>query len=435
MQQTNHLHNAMEKASTHTYISRYLMKKCGKSGDSSVSRSIAYHLAHDRFGYRNSVVLSVLRLRLDENGEPIFDTERGKKWYAEMCGKPSSEGGFADIIRFFDTTEQGRKIRGKNRKWQEYCLDLVYGWILEDSFLHFLMKNGIKVSHNGSDAKREIITDGSITTSPDFIIEANGRKRNLELQVSMTNFETNNGVLEFRNDKLIRLRHHKSVFVQLDLVNDTYVLIDTYRDSIKSRVIYHSRFNKIAHDVFFDENGIEPKGISCLVGDLNRCCEVDVSQRSSARLSVTCGTRDDYHRLGRELALIDVICVCGYGIETKTRKNKNGDSAYTSDEILDCKLTLLDMTPNATRVTNPLIDVTGYGQYGKNCPYWNEIKRMICDGVDFDMDEVCSISPAKAKADNLPISVEIKKKVEEIPIGQEEEAVAMDEPDPCEGWA
>ena len=63
----------------------------------------------------------------------------------------------------------------------EYAIDLVLGWLSEDSIICHLKKRGIKCKLDGRDRYREFLSIREISTQPDITIEANKKMISLEI--------------------------------------------------------------------------------------------------------------------------------------------------------------------------------------------------------------------------------------------------------------
>lgn len=402
MSQTVSLLKKCDEASTHWLVANFLkgFDQCGRD-----VRKIAIGLA-ELFGYKDPSIKPILSIAVDEHGNPIISDGRWKGWYDKMCITPGSDGGFADVIRHFDR-KNGKERKGK-RTWLQYAQDLIYGWILEDVFAYLLIGRGISIRPSGTDVDRFIVPRRfGVSTKPDFIVEADGKERYLELQCSLADFEFGNGVIELRNDKLLSLRSHNAILVQFDPRRGIYAIIDTFTDDLHSRVLYHGRFHKIAHDIVMAENNVATREFEGINGDINRCLGVDLSRKRAAKFSVECGTKEDYRRVNRWFNLKSLIAVHGYCMAMR-------DGGYREDERCDCDLTVFDLT-RPERLDNPdIIWEDGNSLFDRRSEAFREAVRRSFKGTSIDTSTVFTISHDDAIARKIPMVIDINKfKVEE----------------------
>lgn len=415
-----------EEASTHWLVADFL--KGFDQGGRDV-RKIAINLAR-MFGYRDKSIVPILSIAIDEKGNPIIGDGKWKAWYDRMCITSGDDGGFADVIKHF-SKRNGKERKGK-RTWLQYAQDLIYGWILEDVFAYLLLARGINVRPSGTDMDRFIVPRAfGVSTEPDFIVEEGGRRRYLELQCSLADFEFGNGVIELRNDKLLSLRRHNAILIQFDPRKAIYAIIDTFTDDIHSRVLYHGRFHKIAHDVVMEENNVVTKGFESIDGDINRCLGVDLSKNRVARFSVECGTKEDYGRVNRRFDLKSLIAVHGYCMATKS-------GGYREDERCDCDFTVFDIA-NPERLDNPdIVWEDGNRWFDRKSEAFKEAVRRSFKGTSIDMAKVFTVRYDDAIGRKIPMKIDVNRfRVEEAESVVNNEETMVDAPVEfdCPEWA
>lgn len=95
----------------------------------------------------------------------------------------------------------------------EYGIDLILGWLFEDSVLHFLKANDKVAILSGNDRYREFLTARQISTQPDIIlsIEGSDEKRNLEIMCDWKDTWKKKGHCDLRDSKFIKLVNEKAL--------------------------------------------------------------------------------------------------------------------------------------------------------------------------------------------------------------------------------
>jgi len=156
------------------------------------------------------------------------------------------------------------------------------------------------------------------------------------------------------------------------------------------------------HDVVLTENNVVTKKFDCIVDDIKRCCEVDLSKDRLAKFSVECGTKEDYARVNRWFDIKSLIAVHGYCITTNNGK-------YRDDEKCDCRLTVFDLT-NPSSIENPKIDRSDETEwFDKKSKIYQEALRRAFKGTSIDLSTVFTIKYDDAKAIGIPLKIDINK--------------------------
>ena len=121
-----------------------------------------------------------------------------------------------------------------NRTPLEYSVDLIIGWLEEDAIRAYLLSKGIKIELNGSDSKREFLTQRELSTKSDFII---GNKL-VEIVFDRSDHWMTHKKVDLRDKKYERLVEEKSILLGLaptsgmgfwiDVTDPTYEFSEKY---------------------------------------------------------------------------------------------------------------------------------------------------------------------------------------------------------------
>ena len=147
---------------------------------------------------------------------------------------------------------------GKNRTVTSYCQYLITGWIMEDLTIEMFRRQGIEISHNGTDSIRKIEIDGSVTQNADCIIKVGGNSRKVELSNEFNFILGENGFIEKRAPALYSLWKEKGIWLYRDLINCKYVLIDFATENVKLHLRRHNTvkddWSKDVHRYILEKN-------------------------------------------------------------------------------------------------------------------------------------------------------------------------------------
>ena len=95
----------------------------------------------------------------------------------------------------------------------EYAIDLVLGWLSEDSIIYHLKKRGIKCNLDGRDKYREFLSAREISTQPDITIEANKEIIPLEIMNDWNDYWIKRNMIDLRDNKYHKLKQEKALFL------------------------------------------------------------------------------------------------------------------------------------------------------------------------------------------------------------------------------
>lgn len=145
-----------------------------------------------------------------------------------------------------------------NRSILQFAQEIIGSWICEDFIKRILEKfNNVKLIHNGSDANRTFQYANRVSSNSDFIIEfPNGVKRNLELQISLTDYYDRVPEVFIRDNKLQKMINNEALFLVVDLHSEYMYLWDfntnnyMYRESPASE---HPWLNKDGYQLYLGD--------------------------------------------------------------------------------------------------------------------------------------------------------------------------------------
>ena len=161
---------------------------------------------------------------------------------------------------------------GKNRTVTSYCQYLIVGWIMEDLSIEMFRRQGIDIYHNGTDCKREIEIDGSVTQNPDCIVKIGENTRKVELSNEFNSILEDYGFIEKRVPALYTLWKDKGIWLYRDLLNGKYVLIDFAVEKVKLHLRRHNTvkddWSKDVHRYVLEENGKRVRDERLLAAEL-----------------------------------------------------------------------------------------------------------------------------------------------------------------------
>lgn len=134
-----------------------------------------------------------------------------------------------------------------HRDVANYALELVRGWLLEDTLVYLLREHGLNVSLTGEDSEREFLT--STTAEHDLEIDENGDVYRVELATDFGGFWQKNGLLDLRDNKYKKWKSRESSYLLgLDFSNQKFVLV-TPEEVDAQRTPQHPYWNKPAYRI------------------------------------------------------------------------------------------------------------------------------------------------------------------------------------------
>lgn len=134
-----------------------------------------------------------------------------------------------------------------HRDVANYALELLRGWLVEDTLVYLLRGNGLIVYLTGKDSEREFLT--STTSEHDLEIDENGNIYRVELATDFSGFWQKNGLLDLRDNKYKKLKSREnSYLLGLDFSNQKFVLV-TPEEVDAQRTPQHPYWNKPAYRI------------------------------------------------------------------------------------------------------------------------------------------------------------------------------------------
>ena len=154
------------------------------------------------------------------------------------------------------------------RSFEDYAKDLVASWIFEDTLLYYLKKYGLDIKLNGTDVKREILSNSNIRTDSDYVIRFNSKQRDAELITSYTNYWNLNNRIDLRDNKYLKLKESNSLVISVDLYNKVFFVLDLNNTNAKY-IEHHRPYNKPAFQISLNNKPIKFT-IKNLIGELQK---------------------------------------------------------------------------------------------------------------------------------------------------------------------
>jgi hypothetical protein len=112
------------------------------------------------------------------------------------------------------------------RTKEQYAKDLIASWIFEDIFLEKLKSVELKVELNGADKERKILSSSQTKTTSDYIINKDGKKKNIELMSSYTNYWKSTKKIDLRDNKYNAMTSKEVVLLCIDMNSKEFFTID-----------------------------------------------------------------------------------------------------------------------------------------------------------------------------------------------------------------
>lgn len=101
----------------------------------------------------------------------------------------------------------------------EYGVDLVLGWLKEDSVALLLKEHAMDVELSGSDMDREFLRSARVRSSSDLKVSFRGKCRNVETVYDASETWRNEDRCDLRDDKLTKIREQKGIVLGIDVLN------------------------------------------------------------------------------------------------------------------------------------------------------------------------------------------------------------------------
>jgi hypothetical protein len=111
-----------------------------------------------------------------------------------------------------------------------YGRDLVASWVFEDCVIGSLCEGGIDAKHGGSDCDRHILYKDGVTTNSDVKIIVGDSTIPIEIMCDYTGWWTANGRIDLRDNKYIKLKESKSLFLGFSTIDNILIVMDFSKD-------------------------------------------------------------------------------------------------------------------------------------------------------------------------------------------------------------
>ena len=112
-----------------------------------------------------------------------------------------------------------------SRENYEYGIDLILGWMIEDTVLYRLKQDDVMSALDGKDRYREFLPARKISTQPDLLI-GKVNHRSLEIFCDWTNIWIEKKHADFRDNKFLKLNEKKSLILGLSPISSQGFLLD-----------------------------------------------------------------------------------------------------------------------------------------------------------------------------------------------------------------
>lgn len=117
-----------------------------------------------------------------------------------------------------------------SRTPQEYGIDLILGWLIEDTILSLLKEKGKKAILSGYDRFREFLPARKISTQPDIRVQFNCGERFLEVFSDLKGTWRNKNHADLRDNKYNKLKEEEAVMIGIASTTSEGFLIDFAKD-------------------------------------------------------------------------------------------------------------------------------------------------------------------------------------------------------------
>lgn len=118
----------------------------------------------------------------------------------------------------------------------EYAQDLVASWLIEDYFLKDMSSDQYRITLDGADRRRQILTSTRVSTSSDFMVEKGRTRIKLELMNNYTNYWHRKGILHLRDWKYQKMQDSRSLFVAVAVPTREFAIYD-FREEVPAEYI------------------------------------------------------------------------------------------------------------------------------------------------------------------------------------------------------
>ncbi|MBD3255375.1 MAG: hypothetical protein GF383_09795 [Candidatus Lokiarchaeota archaeon] len=150
----------------------------------------------------------------------------------------------------------------------QYAIDLILGWIVEDSLIRFLSRsNDFIVQLSSSDRIREFLPNSKIESSSDLHLQkSTGKEIHIEVIKDYTGFWKEYNVCHLRDNKFQKIKEEAAYLLGVDLCSTTF-FFSKIADLPMEHIPEHQAFgNKSACELKLDQIGfINPNELISLL--------------------------------------------------------------------------------------------------------------------------------------------------------------------------
>ena len=136
----------------------------------------------------------------------------------------------------------------------EYAIDLVLGWLSEDTIISHLREKNITCDLNGRDRYREFLSPEFISAQPDIKIKTNERYRTLEIMNDWNDYWIRSDKLDLRDNKFLKLSNEQSLFLGIAPMSSKGIFLD-----FSKKLDFIERYNPAYGKKSYTLNGIKNK--------------------------------------------------------------------------------------------------------------------------------------------------------------------------------
>ncbi len=178
------------------------------------------------------------------------DTSLSKKesFISLMRLNPSIE-----LKRYLDSKTNLSHFKDK-RSNIEYAIDLVLGWLSEDTIISHLREKNITCDLNGRDRYREFLSPKYISAQPDIKVKINEQYRALEIMNDWNDYWIRSDMLDLRDNKFLKLSNEKSLFLGIAPMSSKGIFLD-----FSEKLDFVERYNPAYGKKSYTLNGIKNK--------------------------------------------------------------------------------------------------------------------------------------------------------------------------------
>lgn len=205
--------------------------------------------------------------------------------YIELCNWKEDLKLCQNLINDYVTEQNKRYLEKKlgglshlkdRRSNEEYALDLILGWAVEDALRDiFNEKLRVNTSLNSADRNREFLT--SPEASSDFIIYHNDQEHYVEVVSDYTGFWHNKSLVHLRDDKFLNLKAENGILFGIDYRKSRFLIlkVNNIEDNRVRRIKEHHPYGgKPAYEISLKASDF------CQIEDvLNYLLREDISRR------------------------------------------------------------------------------------------------------------------------------------------------------------